>query len=52
VEQNKENKEDAIVECLDYQIPATQLDSPKRYGDKQEAKRDCNAQPTRDLSTI
>jgi len=33
-------RKNAIVEYLDYQIPATQLKGPKGNGDMQAAKRD------------
>jgi len=33
-------RKNAIVECLDYQIPVTQLMGPKGNGDIQAAKRD------------
>jgi len=39
-----------IVENLDYQIPVTQLNGPKRTGNRQSTKRDWNAPPTRDLN--
>jgi len=33
-------RKNAIVECLDYQIPVTQLKGSKGNGDMQAAKRD------------
>jgi len=36
----EENKEEAIVEYPDYQIPVTQLMGPKGNRDMQSAKRD------------
>jgi len=33
-------RKNAIVECLDYQIPVTQLMGPKGNADMQAAKRD------------
>jgi len=36
----EKTRENAIVEYLDYQIPVTQLNEPKEYGDMQAVKRD------------
>jgi len=39
-------RKNAIVECLDYQIPVTQLKGSKENGDMQAAKRNLNTPPT------
>jgi len=43
-------RKNTIVECLDYQIPVTQLNGPRGDGDIQAAKRDCYAPATCDLN--